>query len=132
GSILRITAPLRLISYMTTLAQPGGGVSPMCVKPFSSTHLYDAPAVEAPSAAITIQILLMSSSPVTLSALARSIARPVILDPRDLLVPLGAPAQGRQDVGESRNGSNGDGEVPADLLGRRKLALPAFLPIQSN
>ncbi len=47
GSMVRITAPLRLVSIIFTFAQPGGGVSPMWVVPISSTHLYAAPAAPA-------------------------------------------------------------------------------------
>ena len=51
GSSLRSTFPLLVTSYITTLAHPGGGVSPMCVTPLSSTHFQAAWTHGAASAA---------------------------------------------------------------------------------
>src|SRR5471032_1425696 len=135
GSILRITAPLALISYRTTFAHASGGVSPMCVTPLLSTHLYDATAGAANAIANNIKILLIFFSrcaPCVPSWYCDSVLLSIFLDALHVAGLPGARTQRREDVRDACDGGHRQAVVAADFLRRRELALPAFLAVQGN
>src|SRR5688572_14734062 len=130
GSILRMMVPPRVTSYMTTFAHPSGGVSPMWVRPFSSTHRNAAWAAGAARAnAMSRQSFLVFMG---LPSLLDAVLAPIFLDSIDIGALPGPGPEGRQDVGEGRNGCNGQPVLPADLLGGGELAFAALLPVQGD